>query len=60
MNCCTPTEEEERVYRKRVRELDKGRGQTCPTCDATDSHYLRSINCAPFYHCDNCERDFYG
>lgn len=60
MRCCELTEDEERAYRKRVQERDKGKGQTCPRCDATNSTFLRSINCSMFYHCDTCGIDFYG
>ena len=54
----TPDEQER--YRARVRALDKGRGQTCPSCDATDSHLLQWVHGAAYYECDNCGRYFYG
>ena len=54
------TPEEQDRYQARVHALDKGRGQTCPGCDATDSHLVDSIHGALLYHCDACNREFYG
>lgn len=54
------TPEEQDAYRERVARLNKHRGQTCPTCDATDSHFLESRYGAMYYHCDHCGREFYG
>ena len=36
------------------------RGQTCPTCEKTNSTFLCSINGGLYYRCDNCQREFYG
>ena len=54
----TPADQD--AYQDRVADLDQGRGATCPTCDATDSHLLRFINSSAYYMCDNCKREFYG
>lgn len=54
------TPAEQRAYRERVSLLNRHRGQTCPWCDATDSHIIGSTNGALYYHCDACGREFYG
>ena len=54
----TPTEQD--AYRERVTRLNRHRGQTCPGCDATNSHVLGSDRGFMRYHCDNCGREFYG
>ena len=54
----TPAEQD--AYRARVQALNKGRGQTCPNCDATNSECIGSNRWALLYRCDNCGREFYG
>lgn len=56
------TPEEQDHYHERISRLNRHRGQTCPVCDATDSHLTTEQlgRGAMHYHCDNCGREFYG
>jgi len=54
------TPDEQDAYRARVSRLNRHRGQTCPNCDATDSHFVRSFHGALYYHCDSCHKEFGG